>query len=187
MEAVFEAPQIGRKYIVESILYSVLGALIVFLGVFIWMLSREAIGQGTMLFPNDPGFDYLLLALIFGPFAIGPLVALIHLRNTAREKYLYTLTNGRELVVTPESLRVSIGLIEGPLRAKLRTAGQAYLVVKWSEISEVKMTKRHFEIACYRAEAVRVTRKSFQEKPEPKEEALLATLTTYLPRPIVRS
>lgn len=182
-ESVFDAPLIVRKYTVAAITFIALGGAIMCLGVLIWILSREAVGHGTTLFPTDPGFEYVLTALIFGPFVVGPVVTFLHLRRTAREKYLYMMTNGRELVVSDEKLKASIGLIAGSSRAKLRRLGNSYLILKWSEIEQFEILPRHYRVSRFKQEPIFITRKPFFER----EDELTTILATYLPRPLTRA
>lgn len=176
----FAAPQAGNKYTLEIIMYALFGASIDLLGGFFLFLSMEAKRHGSSLFPPDAAYDFLLLCLTYGPFILSPIVILVGFRKTMREKAIYLPTNGRELIIMPDGMRVSIALLEGHIRTKLRKAGQSYLDIAWEEISEVSLERGYYKFDRRRGESIHVIRKHFKAR----EAELLGHIEPKIARPI---
>jgi hypothetical protein len=180
---VFEAPAAGKKYTLELAMFILFGFSIDLLGTFFLFISLEAKRHGTSLFPPDAAYDFLLLALTYGPFILSPIVILVGIRKTLREKSIYLATNGRELILRPEGMRISIALIDSYTRVKLRGAGQAYLDIAWEEVAEFTIQRKHYKIDRRRGETIHVIRKHFRLR----ETELLEWIEPKLSRPTVKA
>jgi len=97
-----------------------------------WAFFGEKAGPRTL---------YFWLAAVIALAAL--ISALWSTSKISAERTLYLKTKGRELVLTAQELRCSIGLIErfSPTVARMRLQKQEYLNVSWKDILKFRVEK----------------------------------------------